>query len=79
MSLRGPSGKFSLANFGRKASGTGGNDGPSNGFAHESPDSPTRETGSNSLDGFGKKLGKSLAHNSLLPGLGNKEQRTLQE
>jgi len=96
MSLRGPSGKFSLAHFGRKASGAH-NDGTSNGngYGNDYPDSPTREggsgfmsggggggsggNGSNPLDGIGKKLGKSLAHQSLVPGLGNKEQRTLQE
>ena len=31
------------------------------------------------LDGLGRKLGKSLAHQSLLPGLGNKDFRVLQE
>ena len=90
MSMRGPSGKFSLANFGRKASGT--HDGVQNGYGSEMPESPTREggsgfmsggggggNGSSPLDGLGKKLGKSLAHQSLLPGLGNKEQRSLQE
>lgn len=87
MTLRNTSGKFSLAHFGRKASGAG-HDGPSsadrtNGHYSDDPGSPVRENGGGGggggLDGLGKKLGKSIAHQSLLPGLGNKEQRVLQE
>lgn len=67
----------------------------SNGNQYEDPGSPGREGGfsfgngnsnggggsggNNAFDGLGKKLGKSIAHQSLLPGLGNKEQRALQE
>ena len=98
MTLRNTSGKFSLSNFGRKASGAPAHDGPSssdrtNGHYSDDPGSPVREGGSGFLggggngnsnggggfDGLGKKLGKSIAHQSLLPGLGNKEQRILQE
>lgn len=32
-----------------------------------------------SLDGFGKKIGKSIAHTSFLPSLGNQDLRALQE
>ena len=35
--------------------------------------------GREALDGFGKNLGKKIAHQSLLPALGNKEARPLQE
>lgn len=35
--------------------------------------------GPNRLDGIGRKLGKSLAHTSLIPALGNQDLRLLQE
>ncbi|OCF32639.1 hypothetical protein I316_05560 [Kwoniella heveanensis BCC8398] len=99
MSLRGASGKFSLSNFTRKASGTGPastnpNNHPSepnsptrgNG-AYTDDDSPVRDThgggggggGGVAFDGLGKKLKGSFAHQSLLPGLGNKDMRALQD
>ena len=31
------------------------------------------------FDGIGKKLGKSLAHQSFMPSLGNQDLRALQE
>lgn len=42
------------------------------------PSSPTGGPG-NTFDGLGRKLGKSIAHQSLLPSLGNKDVRALQE
>jgi hypothetical protein len=36
-------------------------------------------SGGSAFDGLGKKLGKSLAHTSLLPALGNSDLRVLQE
>lgn len=87
MTLRNSSGKFSLPSFGRKASGV--HDGPAspsrpNGNPYDDPASPGREGNGFSLgngggEGFGRKLGKSIAHQSILPSLGNKEQRALQE
>ncbi|WVF67615.1 hypothetical protein IAT40_002373 [Kwoniella sp. CBS 6097] len=96
MSLRGASGKFSLSNFTRKASGTGpastNHNNPSepnsptrgNG-AYTDDESPVREShgggsgGGVAFDGLGKKLKGSFAHQSLLPGLGNKDMRALQD
>ena len=88
--LRNASGKFSIPSFGRKVSGV--QDTPNspqrvNGYIEES--SPPRDSfgsagggGAGSGlggDGLGKKLGKSLAHQSLLPSLGNQDLRALQE
>ncbi|WWC90445.1 uncharacterized protein L201_005380 [Kwoniella dendrophila CBS 6074] len=82
MTLRNTSGKFSLSNFGRKVSGA------------IEPNSPTRTTNNNGggytddeshggngagFDGLGKKLKGTLAHQSILPGLGNKDMRALQD
>ncbi|ODN73025.1 hypothetical protein L202_08420 [Cryptococcus amylolentus CBS 6039] len=82
MSLRGPSGKFSLAGFGRKVSGV---DRPSspvehNSSGYEDETSPVREShGGAGFDGFGQKLQGKLAHNRLLPSLGHKDLRLLQD
>jgi hypothetical protein len=35
--------------------------------------------GPSAFDGLGRKLGKSIAHTSLLPSLGNQDLRALQE
>ncbi len=86
--------KFSLGSaFGRRpdkherqASYTGTDFGVSdqgtvrgNGGMHgDQPDSPSmRESGSGGAQL--KKLGKTFAHNNLLPGLGNKDLKALQE
>lgn len=53
-------------------SGISGNDEPGSPGVRESGTGPT-------FDGLGKKLGKTFAHQSLLPALGNKDQRALQE
>jgi hypothetical protein len=42
------------------------------------PSSPTGGPGA-TFDVLGRKLGKTIAHQSLLPGLGNKDIRALQE
>jgi hypothetical protein len=55
--------------------GGGGVDYNSDGGA---PSSPTGGPGV-TFDGLGRKLGKSIAHQSLLPSLGNKDVRALQE
>lgn len=39
----------------------------------------TNSSSGGHLDGLGKKLGKKVAHTSLLPALGNQDLRTLQE
>lgn len=88
-------GKFSLGSaFGRRpdkherqASYTGSEFGAEQGSArgtggayNDQPDSPnatTREGGSGGTQL--KKLGKTFAHNNLLPGLGNKDLKALQE
>ncbi|WVQ95191.1 hypothetical protein IAU59_002285 [Kwoniella sp. CBS 9459] len=98
MSLRGPSGKFSLSNFSRKVSGAGpASTNNSNNNNHSEPSSPTRGNGAYTdeespvreshggsgggvaFDGLGKKLKGSFAHQSLLPALGNKDLRALQD
>ncbi|EIW68385.1 hypothetical protein TREMEDRAFT_74265 [Tremella mesenterica DSM 1558] len=92
MSLRGASGKFSLPSFGRKNTGTEPTS-PSREYGNDSdfsPASPTRENGHSAgggggggglvgMDNFGRSLGKKIAHQSLLPALGNKDQRALQD
>ncbi|WVR09377.1 hypothetical protein IAU60_006444 [Kwoniella sp. DSM 27419] len=88
MSLRGSSGKFSLSNFSRKVSGPPpahaepNSPTTANGYgngAYDEDDSPTRDThGGAGFDGL-KKLKGTFAHNSLLPGLGNKDLRALQD
>ena len=50
-----------------------------NGNTSDDPGSPGVTGGGATFDGFGKKLGKTFAHQSLLPSLGNKDQRALQE
>ncbi|KAK4689622.1 hypothetical protein P7C73_g485, partial [Tremellales sp. Uapishka_1] len=85
MTLRNTSGKFSLPSFGRKASGQLNEpDSPSRHYGDDDYySSHNRESsggqGGSPFDGFGKKLGKSLAHTSLLPALGNKDLRALQD
>ncbi|OCF57747.1 hypothetical protein L486_05212 [Kwoniella mangroviensis CBS 10435] len=91
MTLRNTSGKFSLSNFGRKVSGAVEPNSPtrtSNHNQHASgytdDESPYRETHGGSgngagFDGLGKKLKGTLAHQSILPGLGNKDMRALQD
>ncbi|WVQ77648.1 hypothetical protein IAR50_007336 [Cryptococcus sp. DSM 104548] len=84
MSLRGASGKFSLAGFGRKVSGVDRPTSPSNAAEHNSSgydedSSPVRESHGAGLDGFGQKLQGKLAHNRLLPSLGHKDLRLLQD
>ncbi|ORY20374.1 Eisosome component PIL1-domain-containing protein [Naematelia encephala] len=82
MTLRNTSGKFSLPSFGRKASGADGpatspSRGGGNGYDDDGG-SPHRD-GSSGFSGLGEKLGKSIAHQSLLPVLGNKDMRLLQD
>ncbi|WWC63574.1 uncharacterized protein I303_106178 [Kwoniella dejecticola CBS 10117] len=95
MTLRNTSGKFSLSNFGRKVSGAvepnsptrstnnnNNNINTSGGPRYSDDESPSRETHSGNgagFDGFGKKLKGTLAHQSILPGLGNKDMRALQD
>ncbi|WVW85327.1 hypothetical protein I302_107365 [Kwoniella bestiolae CBS 10118] len=89
MTLRNTSGKFSLSNFGRKVSGAVEPNSPTRTSNHNQTasgytddESPSREThGGNGagFDGFGKKLKGTLAHQSILPGLGNKDMRALQD
>ena len=57
----------------RGADTSGGSLGPNG------PGGGPAEKGGIALDAFGKKLGKSIAHQSLLPGLGNQDLRALQE
>ncbi|ORX38258.1 Eisosome component PIL1-domain-containing protein [Kockovaella imperatae] len=84
---RNTSGKFSLGSFGRKVSGLGdGQTSPARtthggGHNHEYSDdaSPSSGGAGAGFDGLGKKLGKSIAHQSLLPGLGNQDLRALQD
>lgn len=76
----------------RIASGSAAPQGAGSGDNDESLASPTTATGSNfspshnysnstggHLDGLGKKIGKKVAHTSLLPALGNQDLRALQE
>jgi hypothetical protein len=78
MTLRNTSGKFSLSHFGRKPSQS---ESPSSSYGVGNDEDREREGGSggSAFDGLGKKLGKSLAHTSLLPALGNSDLRVLQE
>ncbi|KAL7422528.1 hypothetical protein Q5752_003176 [Cryptotrichosporon argae] len=91
MTLRNASGKFSLP-FGRKgpndAPVSPSSRQPSGTYAADDsdPSSPIGNGGSGggglntaAFDGLGKKIGKSIAHTSLLPGLGNKDLRALQD
>ncbi|WWD19293.1 hypothetical protein CI109_103751 [Kwoniella shandongensis] len=88
MTLRNTSGKFSLSNFGRKVSGVGEptsptrTNGHSGGYGDDDvAASPGRDGhgGGVAFDGLGRKLKGSLAHQSLLPALGNKDVRALQD
>ncbi|KAK8854570.1 hypothetical protein IAR55_003309 [Kwoniella newhampshirensis] len=91
MTLRNTSGKFSLSNFGRKASGAGEPTSPTRANGHgggggygddEVGASPGRDGhggGGVAFDGLGRKLKGSLAHQSLVPGFGNKDVRALQD
>ncbi|WWC71314.1 uncharacterized protein I206_105268 [Kwoniella pini CBS 10737] len=92
MTLRNTSGKFSLSNFGRKVSGVGEPNSPTrstnnnqnnSGARYSDDESPSRENhgGGNGagFDGIGKKLKGTLAHQSILPALGNKDTRALQD
>jgi hypothetical protein len=86
MSMRNTSGKFSIP-FGRKsektpASPTG--NGPthgrffsSGGGSGDDDFGPGGQTGGSGSGGL--NLGKRIAHQSLIPGLGNQELRQLQE
>lgn len=88
MSLRNASGKFSMPTFGRKNTV----DGPSSPSAtrqnatgyYDDDYSPGKDrdrdgSGGVRFDELGRKLGKTIAHQSLLPSLGNRELRSLQE
>lgn len=92
MTLRNTSGKFSLPTFGRRNTSGDGPSSPSatrtngNGYYDDDGYSPGKErdrdrdgTGAGGLDALGKKLAKGIAHQSLLPGLGNRDLRALQE
>jgi hypothetical protein len=59
--------------------GQGYSSGHGNGNTSDDPGSPGISGPGATFDGFGKKLGKTFAHQSLLPSLGNKDQRALQE
>ncbi|WVQ79699.1 hypothetical protein IAT38_001799 [Cryptococcus sp. DSM 104549] len=86
MSLRNTSGKFSLSSFGRKVSGVqdppsspGNAPATSNGNHTYDDDAGSPTNSGSGFDGFGKKLKGSLAHQHLLPALGNKDVRALQD
>ena len=89
MTLRNSSGKFSLPSFARRNTAGEPPSSPSHtngtGVYDDDGNSPGRERDSSGggvgggFDGFGRKLGKSIAHQSLLPGLGNRDLRALQE
>ncbi|WRT68663.1 uncharacterized protein IL334_005642 [Kwoniella shivajii] len=80
MTLRNTSGKFSLSNFGRKVSGAIEPNSPTrNNDRYTDDESPARDTFGVAFDGLGKKLKGTLAHQSILPGLGNKDMRALQD
>ncbi len=70
MSVRTTSGKFSLANLGFKSENTTHSRQTSSTY-----DDAASPNGSSAFD----KLGKKLAHTTLLPALGNKDLRSLQE
>lgn len=57
------------------ASPTAGN----SNFAPTHAHTPSSGGGSGTLGGIGNKLGKKVAHTSLLPALGNQDLRALQE
>ncbi len=92
MTLRNTSGKFSLPTFGRKNTSDGpsspsaktngrdyyDDDGYSPGREARNRDSRAGNAGAQ-LDAFGKKVVQSLAHQSLLPALANRDLRSLQE
>lgn len=80
MSMRNTSGKFSLSSFGRKVSGMDRPSSPTkDSDSNEEGHSPVRESHGVGFDGLGKKLKGSLAHNNLLPALGHKDLRALQD
>lgn len=76
MTLRNTSGKFNIPGFGRKNSE--GPTSPARASGSESPSGHGREP-SGSFAGLGNKLGKTIAHQSIIPSLGNQENRLLQE
>ena len=76
MAPRTASGKFSLSNFGRKVSDTQYSPSRTQYDEDGSTTSPTTGTGNT---GLGKKIGHKIAHQTLLPALGNKDLRVLQE
>lgn len=94
MTLRNASGKFSLP-FGRKSndssqprqsSSTYSSGGQTQSLAPQDAEPPTSpmapeptSAGSAPGEGFGSKLGKKIAHTSLMPSLGNQDLRELQE
>nr|ODN91970.1 hypothetical protein L203_01226 [Cryptococcus depauperatus CBS 7841] len=80
MTLRNASGKFSLSGLGRKVSGIDHPPSPGREYGTGTDeDSTVRDHHGAAFDGLGKKLKGSLAHQNLLPQLGHKDLRALQD